>query len=587
MDVKLIPPVKSFAMTGQALKAAKAFSPKDVFELDCFLPHATRRAEKLFHDRGVRLKFVEVDDYGDQAYRIEVGKGGIIVCGRDQKGLLLGYRTLVQIAAQCQRELPCCVIEDAPALRLRAFLLDLRVQKYKPAYLKELFTELARLKYNAVIIEYADAFPFSRERLVTATVHYSPEQVAEVRKAAAGAGIDVIPLQSTLGRLEYVLGLLPYHEFAGRNAAASYLHENNLRFSMLDPRHPGALKLALSLLDEVMDAHDSPYVHVGLDDTELLGWATDGAGAAGRKSAAELFETHAEHVLKHVIKNGRTPIIWSEGVERFPQCLARLPKQTIIAVRHEDGPEHMGARLKMSADAGFRVLAAPSARCCPDNECARETGRHVKHIADAARAARTAGAAGVIITSWATHDRMGFVYRDGAPCGFAPGSRRMHHAAHWYAVAAGAALSWNPCDQCEQLVEDAWPRVWFGSDDKRLTELQFLQEHDAFQGADNAEIQRDRKRVLRIAGDVKPMIRAGQLELLSFYARLSIHRLHARNVFKRALKPQEIEMLRGERERLIGRHKSLMSATLFSSDIAEEREHFFGDTGLLLSRFKR
>ena len=83
------------------------------------------------------------------------------------------------------------------------------------------------------------------------------------------------------------------------------------------------------------------------------------------------------------------------------------------------------------------------------------------------------------------------------------------------------------------------------------------------------------------------MIRAGQLELLSFYARLSIHRLHARNIFKRALKPQEIEMLRGERERLIGRHKSLMSATLFSSDIAEEREHFFGDTGLLLSRFKR
>jgi len=68
---------------------------------------------------------------------------------------------------------------------------------------------------------------------------------------------------------------------------------------------------------------------------------------------------------------------------------------------------------------------------------------------------------------------------------------------------------------------------------------------------------------------------------------LAIHAVHVRQIFSHPPKKQEIALLRGEIARLKDKHSALMKESLYSREISEEQNHFFGHTEILLKRWGR
>ncbi len=554
---KLLPAPQRIAAGQDVLRVKRAFTVRSLQALPWGFDDFPARLEKALAAAGLKVKFFEVDQYDEQAYKIEIGRGGVIVCARHARGLWYGAHTLRQILAQSGAELPCGVIEDAPCFSWRSVLLDLRVHKYKPAFLKSICTELGQLKYSALLLNYHDTFAFKKEPCVRGDIYVTAEHVAELNKAARDAGIELIPYQAVLGALDHIVGLERYRGLRAPDGT-------------LDLRHPRSAKVMCALLDELMAAHDTSVIGLGV--------AMPHAGAPELDEAA----THyLGALLAHVEKRGKIPLVCAGGGVHAAGWLDGAPKNMIVAHSADDA-----AGLARLAEAcgrnGLRMAGVLNARGLRDSELCADSA-----AAAAQLHAGVAGLAGAGIT------RAIVALPSGCPCVLPPrpalsawcGTRLMHVDAMWPVLAAGADALWCAAPDAAR-VQAAWPGFWWGVDDERMNELAAAFATDAVSSAATADIVKRCKRISKLAAEVKPALHAGQLALYEFYARLAVHAVHVRQTFGRTPRLQQVNLLLNELTRLKDRHKDVMSASLYRREIAEEQAHLFGHTEMLLARIK-
>ncbi len=193
-----------------------------------------------------------------ESYCIRIHPKGLSLRARSHAGLICGWQSVKQILATCGRSLPAGVIEDAPALSLRGFHLDLKGLKPKPAYLMELPGRLANFKINAVLLELEDYFQFKKHPSISHRSAPGPKFWQNFRKEANAHNIEIIPLLQTWGHLQYILRI------------PRYLHLAEAQTGMIGeicPLHPETWPLLRDMLDEICDAFpDSRYFHIGLDE---------------------------------------------------------------------------------------------------------------------------------------------------------------------------------------------------------------------------------------------------------------------------------------------------------------------------------
>ena len=119
----------------------------------------------------------------------------------------------------------------------------------------------------------------------------------------------------------------------------------------------------------------------------------------------------------------------------------------------------------------------------------------------------------------------------------------MHMEAIWYAVSAAAETAWNPKAVTQEQFADKWPQFWYGTQDKRLAEIQMLQSRSVSTETDVSNIIRDCKRVIKLNEEIKPAKRAKQVAVLDLYARLAMHAVHVFKTFARAPKKHQLALL--------------------------------------------
>lgn len=556
-DLMIVPEPKSAVFSTQTLKLKDAVTPKALAALDIPFRDFQKQAERAYAGIGLKVKFVELDDYADQAYKLEVGAGGAIICARDAHGVFYGHLSLLQILGQCQKDVPCCVVEDAPDTPLRAFHLDMRVHRYKPAYLKDVFADLARLRYNAVVIQYEDAFPFKKELCLTGEARYTDEAMAEIGKHAAAAGLAVLPYLPVLGDLGWIVGL---ERYSGLRGAAS---------GTIDPANPKAARLMCALVDELVAAHESPYFFVGTADA-------DGHDVAQQGDTAEYLDA----ILAHVAKRGKTPVVWADMLRKG----ASLPKETIAVARCAD-QEHVLASVTSRKEGPVSAVAVPS-RAAADSEFARDTNAAIQRVHELMKGLKAEQVRAVVVTSCMTAGA-GVQCQGTTPVSLMRGGRRMHLAATWCAVGAAAEYAWNRAGANDEKFLVKWPGFWYGVDKTAYAELQFLNTPCVNAGVSAAEVIRDRKKVMKMVGELKLPRHGSQLALLDFYARLAVHAVHVRQIFSRTPTKQQATLLKSETSRLKSLHSDVMAESLFHAGMAEEQAYYFGHTEMLLARLAR
>ena len=257
--------------------------------------------------------------FGPEGYRLTIGPSSIHIEARSRAGLLYGLMSLTQIARN-HSPIPCCRIEDWPDMAVRGIHMDLKGCTPTLEYMMGLIADLAEYKINTLLMEYENAVRLDSTPGVAKPSAWSKEEVENLAELARRHGVSLMPLVQSLGHVEYIL----------RHEAYAHLRESQTDVQQYCPSHPGTFPFWKAQADEVMELFpQSPYFHVGADETRLLGHCPRCRKRLSRgEDELDIYLGHMNKVWRHVLDGGGTPIFWDDMVSRnySAERIKRIPK---------------------------------------------------------------------------------------------------------------------------------------------------------------------------------------------------------------------------------------------------------------------
>tara|TARA_Y100000815_G_scaffold264618_1_gene280487 strand:- start:3076 stop:4578 length:1503 start_codon:yes stop_codon:yes gene_type:complete len=284
---------------------------------------------------------------------------------------------------------------------VKGFHLDLRIQVMTPGALKDFAKELAGFGMNTIVMEYEGTYPFKDHATIGNKYSYTREEIKDFVSYCDGLGIQVIPLQQSLGHLEYIL----------RNPRYSILKEDDKDISQLCPMEVEANReLFKDLFADMAAMHNSDYIHIGGDETRLLGHCEKCQKKVEEEGKSKLFVDHMKMIAQLVIDLGKKPVMWADIILKHPEAARELPKETIfVDWNYGWKVNHFGDIPKLQ-ELGFTFWGAPSIRSHPDNWYITNWKTHFNNQRDFIPYSREAGYKGMVMTSWSTSGLYGFTW---------------------------------------------------------------------------------------------------------------------------------------------------------------------------------
>lgn len=284
---------------------------------------------------------------------------------------------------------------------VKGFHLDLRIQVMTPDALKAFANELAEFGLNTIVMEWEGSYPFEKHATISNKYSYTRKEVKDFIQHCEDLGISVIPLQQSLGHVEYIL----------RNPRYSMLKEDKKDISQLCPMQVlGNKALFTDLFTDLAEMHNSDYIHIGGDETYLLGHCELCKAKVEKEGKSKLFVDHMKMISQIVIDLGKKPVMWADIILKYPEAAAELPKETIFVDWNYGWKINHFGDIPNLQDLGFTFWGAPAIRSHPDNWYVTDWTTHFKNQKEFIPYARNANYEGMIMTSWSTTGVYGFTW---------------------------------------------------------------------------------------------------------------------------------------------------------------------------------
>jgi hexosaminidase len=276
---------------------------------------------------------------------------------------------------------------------IRGFHLDMRIQVMPMDALKAFALKLSKDGINTLIMEWEGTYPFEKNPLIPNRYAYTKQQIVSFVKYCNSIGIDVIPLQESFGHVGYIL----------RHDRYKDLREDQKDFSQVCPLQVKQdSTLFTQLYTELASTHTSKYIHIGGDETYLLGHDARCRAMVAKEGRSKLYINYIRMLCNIVIKLGKIPVLWADIALKYPDAIKLLPKSTVfIDWNYGWGMNNFGDHEKL-LKSGYQIWGAPALRSSPDNYFLTEWGKHFKNIRDFIPEAAKLGYKGIIMTSWST-----------------------------------------------------------------------------------------------------------------------------------------------------------------------------------------
>lgn len=429
---------------------------------ECLLTGTSTEAIRMVLDSDV---FTEVDGVGStaagQGYRLSISADGITLSAAAQAGLFYGLQTLrqlVDLTGQGNR-LPAVTIHDWPDLEWRGLQLDIaRRMTYRHEHVKDIIRQMSALKMNMLHLYLEGSFAFPSQPALHQDSFMTPEQAKDLCTFAAGHHVTLIPQVNCLGHMRQLLD-------AEENI---HLREDPEDGYMICPSHPETLPFVFALLDDLADAFDTPFIHIGMDEAGKLGTCpqcrkrVDQDGHAGG-----LLAEYTNAIAAHLRKRGRRALMWGDMLldkMRFPgthaanggvtgwgsqnmTCRALGLLDPDIIICDWQYAYFMPEEMQAIRAAGHDIMPAPDTdeRVCPWGP-KRGLDFHLRNFFDAAK---ENGAIGGFATTWSLY--MGEYFHN-----------------RWLDFGKAAESLWSSRHYEPAEFADRFGRVFFGIDGGRL-----------------------------------------------------------------------------------------------------------------------
>lgn len=187
---------------------------------------------------------------------------------------------------------------------------------------------------------------------------------------AAGKGAVTPEMVSTLRRESPEIAIVPFVNLLGHCEGFLYSEEGaefaEERFKGMQgcPSEPAFREFAMRLLGDVLEAFDSPLVHIGGDEAQQLGACpkcraeTEAWDAQGKDGKAEVYGRWIGEVARAVVAAGRRPAIWGDMLLAHPSAASHLPPETLVF--HWEYFDDIVAGARQIAEMGFEVVLCPT-----------------------------------------------------------------------------------------------------------------------------------------------------------------------------------------------------------------------------------
>ncbi len=244
-----------------------------------------------------------------EGYILQILDEQITITSRGDSGLFYGCQTLLQLledAADQRIDLPPCRITDYPDVPYRAVHLDIKYHLDTGHYYYEMMDRLARIKVNAVIVEFEDKLKYRKAAKVGAGNAISVEEFAAISRYARARHIEISPLVQGLGHVSFIL----------KHDEYKHLRDNPAVDWVFDPLNPETYQLQFSLYDDAIAATPyGKYLHVGGD--EVRDYENHGLGKKSGKSPFEVQMLWLNKVCAYAREHNRIPIFWDDMLLKY------------------------------------------------------------------------------------------------------------------------------------------------------------------------------------------------------------------------------------------------------------------------------
>jgi hexosaminidase len=284
---------------------------------------------------------------------------------------------------------------------IRAFHLDLRIQVMKMPALKLFVQKIQRGGINTLIMEYEATFPFQKHPLIPNKYAYSKREISSFIAYCNKLGVDVIPLQQSFGHVEYIL----------RNYRYATLREDEKDLSQVCPLQTFEDSVLFrDLYSELASVHTSKYIHIGADETHLLGHCPRCSAKAEKEGISKLYIDYVKMLCNIIISLGKRPVMWADIALKYPEALQSLPKETIFVDWNYGWDMNRFGEHQKLIESGFEIWGAPALRSHPDNYFLTQWSKHFNNIREFIPLARQMGYKGMVMTSWSTSGGYSYLY---------------------------------------------------------------------------------------------------------------------------------------------------------------------------------
>ena len=214
--------------------------------------------------------------------------------------------------------------KNTPAIQIRGLHLDLKGTPPTFPRLLDLLDLFSAFRYNLILLEWEDMFPWSGDATFRSPDAYSSEEVKIFLAKASRLKIEIVPLIQTLGHMENFL----------KGSDRSSLREDLACTDVLNPLAPGASEFVKSLIQETLALMPNvKRFHLGGDEAWHLGVHPQTAEFIGKYGAAALYHHHMQPLFDLLLAKDIRPLLWHDMMTKWEDAdIQKIATQADLVV---------------------------------------------------------------------------------------------------------------------------------------------------------------------------------------------------------------------------------------------------------------